>query len=52
MLADRIILAAGRGRLDQYTKSLLHFNGANGSRILKMKQGKFGLEILEQLKPL
>ena len=35
MLADRIILAAGGGRLDRYTKSLLHFNGADGSTNFK-----------------
>jgi len=40
MLADRIILAAGGGRLDRYTKSLLHFNGADGSTNFKDETGR------------
>lgn len=40
MLANRIILAAGGSRLDRYTKSLLHFNGADGSTNFKDETGK------------
>ncbi len=35
MLANRVFLAAGGGRLDRYTKSLLHFNGTQDSTNFK-----------------